>query len=363
MKSTSVNLGVGQDKGFTLVELLVVIAIIGMLIALLLPAVQAAREAARRMQCSNHLKQIGLAVHNFHDTNNALPPICLFANRPTFHMFLLPYIEASSVYSALETANVFRKCTVDTGDDSAIPNSNGTGITNEDLKRSLALPGYTCPSRRGSVARFSLDGAERAGARTDYVCLTAKDDFTPSWAGLYCYYETASTDLRTRQKTFVGPFKIPAIVMNSVGSTGTNSHGKRIVDWTYDRDFSYWQDGTSNQLCLGEKHIPAIYYEATTYPQTCWDGTYMCTYSDASRGLMARMVSNDANLFARGPHDPNSSTSPTGREGKEELGSCHPGIVNFLIGDGSVRSISITTLPLLVTQLTIVNDGNAATLP
>jgi len=91
-----------RPKGFTLVELLVVIAIIGMLIALLLPAVQAAREAARRMQCSNHMKQWGLALHTHHDAHNNLPAGCgqLYYFSPVIGttIFLLPYMEQTSMW-------------------------------------------------------------------------------------------------------------------------------------------------------------------------------------------------------------------------------------------------------------------------
>ncbi|PQO35509.1 DUF1559 domain-containing protein [Blastopirellula marina] len=99
-----------KRRGFTLVELLVVIAIIGVLIALLLPAVQQAREAARRMQCTNQMRQIALAMHNFHDTYRELPPGSQ-GNNPwgrdsySYYCFILPFIEESAMYDQIDFTN------------------------------------------------------------------------------------------------------------------------------------------------------------------------------------------------------------------------------------------------------------------
>jgi prepilin-type N-terminal cleavage/methylation domain-containing protein len=87
-----------RRPGFTLVELLVVIAIIGVLVALLLPAVQSAREAARRMSCSNNLKQLSLALHNYEDTHKAFPPAGIDSNHMSWVVMLLPYFEQKALY-------------------------------------------------------------------------------------------------------------------------------------------------------------------------------------------------------------------------------------------------------------------------
>jgi prepilin-type N-terminal cleavage/methylation domain-containing protein len=100
-----------QKRGFTLIELLVVIAIIAILIALLLPAVQQAREAARRSQCRNNLKQVGLAIHNYHDAFNTIPPAWISTqfqvaagdvSHWSWGTFLLPYIDQAPLYSLLQ---------------------------------------------------------------------------------------------------------------------------------------------------------------------------------------------------------------------------------------------------------------------
>ncbi len=111
MKTSSLRTSL---RGFTLIELLVVIAIIAILIALLLPAVQAAREAARRTQCRNNLKQIGLALHNYHDVYNALPPsICMTLNGSEYGEWgpqarLLPFIEQANLRNLVDFSRTYK---------------------------------------------------------------------------------------------------------------------------------------------------------------------------------------------------------------------------------------------------------------
>jgi len=127
-----------RRRGFTLVELLVVIAIIGILVALLLPAIQAAREAARRAECTNNLKQIGVGMHNYHDTFGRLPIGAFSCCWGTWKVPLLPYIEQQQLF---EMYSEGPKCT------DAIPNRYGHSV-NLPVTTAENLSAFYCPSDR-----------------------------------------------------------------------------------------------------------------------------------------------------------------------------------------------------------------------
>jgi len=151
--------------GFTLIELLVVIAIIAILIALLLPAVQQAREAARRTQCKNNLKQLGIALHNYHDTHSVLPPFKIYANGTdcpggpdgwtntggwSWRVMILPFIEQSAMYNKIDFVNHHSQ--------GGCPGStNSWGTFNN-----TPIPGYLCPSDPTSVSDGTSTGANYA---------------------------------------------------------------------------------------------------------------------------------------------------------------------------------------------------------
>jgi len=381
-------------KGFTLVELLVVIAIIGMLIALLLPAVQAAREAARRMQCTNNLKQLGLAVHTFHDAQNGLPPAIIGVGRLTAFAFLMPYMEQSANYDRLSRPQIgVVRCTAwwkgttggnfDGNDDDSVNMSDP--MTDADRKGLSSVPVVVCPSRRavGAVADDPV-GPENwelaAGPQSDYalVAMTtppAAQFSVPPVAGDSNAYWWQSGDIRGQLSR--GPLRSAKLTP----AEATRSTGQ-INFWQPRDTISWWQDGTSNQIVFGEKHIPSSMLGQCGGSVKGGDCSYL---SSEHFGIITAF-----RTFVVGSIDPVDPNNPSrfllGNPGWERpiqkgneiassdgtgaglyflgFGSSHPGTCNFLIGDGSVRGISVSTAvnPILI-ALALVNDGKAVALP
>ncbi len=384
---------------FTLVELLVVIAIIGTLVALLLPAVQAAREAARRMQCSNHLKQIGLGVHNFNDSQNALPPVAIFARRPTIFMLLFPYIEQQGLYDYLHEQKLF-----------VMNPNNWDGYTNHDVIRlsehawwnsgsateretrhSVATPPvYRCPSSLGGFAH--KQSTDLNGPLSDYAAIIAKmnDAKTQTEYGSWHGYARSSNAFNTNGSPknenparYESPFRV-AILTWATGGSATDpglsegtTNARNVATWTPRDSMAWWADGTSNQVCFGEKHIPAWALNLDSSGDagnraSKWNGGYQYTSSGGSNYNVGRAVAdNRANNIAMGPNDPLSfkaaeTTPEQGPDNVEAMGSwgsSHPGVFNVLIGDGSVRAFPVSLPVSTLSALARTQDGQSVTLP
>ncbi|HBN74432.1 MAG TPA: prepilin-type cleavage/methylation domain-containing protein [Planctomycetaceae bacterium] len=302
-------------NGFTLIELLVVIAIIAILVALLLPAVQQAREAARRSSCKNNLKQIGLALHNYHDTYNLFPPGAIGirlsdgstqfrdANSPVnlvgWAAFLLPNVEQGALYDQLST-RLFSSNSP--GGGSAWYNDTGANSVN-DVYAKTVINTYTCPS--------DITGGTNASMRnygtSNYVGCSGG---SPHSAG--ANRPTGGTPL---------------------GMFGLNSRF----------NFSSVKDGTSNTLMIGERSADPNGGRASI-----WMG------HENDVGVSYAEYENMSIVF----DETEGRLNGTGHNGRA-FSSPHPGGVQFVLGDGSVRFISenIDHANLIV-NLANRNDGN-----
>jgi prepilin-type N-terminal cleavage/methylation domain-containing protein/prepilin-type processing-associated H-X9-DG protein len=293
----------GRPFGFTLVELLVVIAIIGLLIALLLPAIQAARESARRTQCQNNLKQIAVAVQSYHDTKKQFP---MGRNRidqkaVSWAYFLLPQIEEIAVYSAYD-----RNATVD-------------DLANAKTMRT-PIETYACPTRRRAEANRNFDNNDSPPPPED-MGVASLGDYAAN-AGLQ--YDTGMLGGDNGDITIFGQYHR--------AEAGPIFSGSRISA----RQVS---DGLSKTLAIGERHIPPV--PANTSPEM----------EHYAIGDTAFIAGDNPHTTFRG----SEKGLATGRDDpdKTKFGSEHPSVVQFAYLDGHVealdKSISVDTLKALST--------------
>jgi len=283
-----------MKRGFTLIELLVVIAIIAILIALLLPAVQQARESARRTQCKNNLKQVGIALHSYHDTHQTFPPgyVARGSGSWGWQTMLLPFFDQAPLYNRLTFT-------------AAIANGNADIQTN--------LTALRCPSDTGANSVTGPNGITGPYARSNYV-------------GVY------------------GPNQIPTTVGVDVGGAFFPNSRRNMRDFT---------DGTSNSFLAGERRTPnAAAINGQFYGG---DGVWAGVSQDASDVGQALVLGTCGNSQALRLNGSATASSITHKGG---FSSFHVGGGHFVMGDGAVKFLSENVNTQTYAWLATINDGN-----
>jgi prepilin-type N-terminal cleavage/methylation domain-containing protein len=295
-----------DSRGFTLVELLVVIAIIALLVGLLLPAVQAARESGRRITCSNNMKQLGLAFQGYHETNGFLP-YSRQDKKATWAVWILPFMEQPGLYDRWDMTKSYFDQPADV--------------------RTTVQPGLLCPARRsGGSQAISVKGDNETGgphvpgACSDYAaCVGTKA--TDYGKGFFLAAGSSEADAEAKQAN--GAFVF--------GYESTLAANQRFVK--YRVSFAHIGDGLSNTFLTGEKHI--------------LNSRFGVGY-DTSSPLPVAERSYDGSVFSG--DDPWDSCRPAGlgyllasgprAVGNATFGSYHPFICVFVMADGSARIIN-----------------------